>query len=259
LVPPLILLPLVLLARGTPALVPADLATARRPILFVAHPDDECLFFSPAVLGMRALHAGVPVGGEEAYRPAIVVMSSAGNNYGMGETRRKEMMGSCEALGVVKDRCVVLDEELKDNPTQIWNSTIVGAYVKKYVAEFQADAIITFDDGGVSGHLNHKSVYWGIRDLVQARASIPPAFSSTTVWLLRKYSSIHDITWTALAFLPRMFFGGQVQDRALFLTTWSEYLTGRRAFFSHASQVGWDRHPYMVLSRYMMMNDLRRI
>lgn len=65
----------------------------------VSHPDDECLFFAPALLA--AVHGGTNVG-------AVLVMSS-GNHYGLGEVRREELKGSCEELGVARERCDVLD------------------------------------------------------------------------------------------------------------------------------------------------------
>lgn len=40
------------LLPGAPALVPPSLLFAERPLLVVAHPDDETLFFGPTVLGL---------------------------------------------------------------------------------------------------------------------------------------------------------------------------------------------------------------
>ena len=35
-----------------------------------------------------------------------------GNNYGLGDTRKQELLGACQILGVTReDRCVVLDYE----------------------------------------------------------------------------------------------------------------------------------------------------
>ncbi|KAI8821044.1 putative deacetylase LmbE-like domain-containing protein [Fimicolochytrium jonesii] len=152
--------------------------------------------------------------------------------------------------------------ELKDNPREWWPAEKVAEVVKKHAEEVQADVIITFDSGGVSGHLNHRSVHRGLQHLTRSYpATTPPIFSSTTVFLLRKYSSIWDVTLTALPFLPNLIFSphSENEDRALFFATWSDYRAARRAFGKHASQMSWDRHVYMVLSRYMMMNDLRRV
>jgi GlcNAc-PI de-N-acetylase len=43
---------LAFLIPATPVLIPASLLYARRPLLVVAHPDDESLFFGPALLGL---------------------------------------------------------------------------------------------------------------------------------------------------------------------------------------------------------------
>ena len=46
----------------TPALVPVSLLFATRPLLVVAHPDDESLFFGPTILGLtRAEHKSVSI------------------------------------------------------------------------------------------------------------------------------------------------------------------------------------------------------
>jgi len=40
------------LLPGSPALIPASLLFASRPLLVVAHPDDESLFFGPTILSL---------------------------------------------------------------------------------------------------------------------------------------------------------------------------------------------------------------
>jgi N-acetylglucosaminylphosphatidylinositol deacetylase len=39
----------------SPALIPPSLLLSRRPVLVVAHPDDESLFFGPTILGLTRL------------------------------------------------------------------------------------------------------------------------------------------------------------------------------------------------------------
>lgn len=42
-----------------------------------------------------------------------------GNNYGLGETRKTELMGACNTLGITrKDRCVVLDHRYPTPPKE---------------------------------------------------------------------------------------------------------------------------------------------
>jgi N-acetylglucosaminylphosphatidylinositol deacetylase len=78
-----------------------SLARARNILVTVAHPDDECLFFSPAVLALgQRIDRGSSI--------SILVLSS-GNHYGLGEQRRTELQGSCAQLGVPAERCVALN------------------------------------------------------------------------------------------------------------------------------------------------------
>jgi N-acetylglucosaminylphosphatidylinositol deacetylase len=46
---------------------------------------------------------------------------------------------------------------------------------------------------------------------------------------------------------------------ALVANTWSRYLATRHAFAQHPSQYTWDRHLYMIMSRYVWFNDLKRV
>lgn len=85
------------------------------------------------------------------------------------------MKGACLVLGIAEDRCEALDRgELQDNPKQWWNETAIIIAVKEYVEKWTIDAvsamsgmelamltfvqIITFDHGGISGHINHRAV-----------------------------------------------------------------------------------------------------
>jgi N-acetylglucosaminylphosphatidylinositol deacetylase len=55
------------------------------------------------------------------------------------------------------------DSALQDNPKVWWDTDTVAQVVEEYVKRWSIDAIITFDDGGVSGHINHRAVAAGIR------------------------------------------------------------------------------------------------
>jgi N-acetylglucosaminylphosphatidylinositol deacetylase len=89
-----------------------------------------------------------------------------------------------------------------------------------------------------------------------------------SVALPRKYTFLLDLPLTALSFMWRIlaaiFFPSSTADpesstRALISNTWHRYQLTRQAFASHGSQYTWDRHLYMVISRYVWFNDLRRI
>ena len=55
------------------------------------------------------------------------------------------------------------DRLLQDNPKAWWDTDLIAQIVAEYVKKWKIDAIITFDDGGVSGHLNHRAVAAGVR------------------------------------------------------------------------------------------------
>ncbi|KAG5928859.1 hypothetical protein E4U42_007837 [Claviceps africana] len=241
-------------------LLPPELLKAKNLLVVTAHPDDECLFFAPSILGVLKRNKKIKGG--------LVVMST-GNNYGLGETRKKELLGSCEALGIDTDRCVALDNpDLQDNPKVWWDEDKIKPILKKYIKKWSIDAIITFDEGGVSGHINHRAVSSAVRQYVAENKKAPASYMVVSVALPRKYTFLLDLPLTALSFLWRIlaavFFPSSSADakygtRALIANTWQRYTMTRRAFASHASQYTWDRHLYMIISRYVWFNDLRKI
>lgn len=96
----------------------------------------------------------------------------------------------------------------------------------------------------------------------------PVTFTLTTTTLLRKYTFLGDLPLTVLPFVSRIIgalsFPTSVADpndgdRALVANTWRRYLLTRDAFAQHASQYTWDRHLYMIVSRYVWFNDLKRV
>jgi N-acetylglucosaminylphosphatidylinositol deacetylase len=73
---------------------------------------------------------------------------------------------------------------------------------------------------------------------------------------------------TALSFswriLEALSFPTSVADasyshKALVANTWRRYRMTRQAFRNHNSQYSWDRHLYLVLSRYVWFNDLKKV
>jgi len=197
-----------------------------------------------------------------------LVMSN-GNNYGIGEVRSRELKDSCQSLGINADRCIALDHpDLQDNPKDWWDVALMQSIVHEHVEKWNIDTIITFDEGGVSGHINHRAVSAAVSDYASTNPRAPVAFKLTTVSLLRKYTFLGDLPLTALPFTWRiieaLFFPASTADlkdgsRALVANSWRRYLTTRDAFGKHESQYTWDRHLYMIVSRYVWFNDLKRI
>ena len=172
-----------------PRLFPPALRQAKNLLIVTAHPDDECLFFSPSILGVLSGNPDT-TGGllvlstgclRSPHLTDVLLTPLAGNNYGLGETRKKELRGSCAALGIDPTRCLALDEaEFQDNPKVWWDEDAIISVVKKYVKKWNTDLvsilllfrevaftdshqIITFDSGGISGHINHRAVSAAVR------------------------------------------------------------------------------------------------
>lgn len=85
---------------------------------------------------------------------------------------------------------------------------------------------------------------------------------------MRKYTFLGDLPLTALPFTWRIIgalaypaTSADIKEggRALVANTWDRYLKTRHAFAEHPSQYTWDRHLYMILSRYVWFNDLKRV
>ncbi|KAE8168137.1 putative deacetylase LmbE-like domain-containing protein [Aspergillus tamarii] len=232
-----------------PRLVPVAFQEARSILLVTAHPDDETLFFSPTIT-YRQNDANV--------KRSLLVISS-GNYDGLGDKRQSELHSSCEQLRISKDRCVVLDiAELQDNPKQWWNEDMVKDLVSTYKEKWHVDLIITFDNGGISGHINHRSVSAGVRKYVQSTPDAPAAYMLQSTPLLRKYSSLLDLIPTSIPFAWRILkallttpVGRQGEhntvhdvvplsaynNKALIVSSWRTYRVSRAAFSQHDSQL----------------------
>lgn len=246
-----------------PALFPVTLFNAKSPLLVVAHPDDESLFFSPTIL--RLTEKAVESTGN-------LLVLSTGNNYGIGATRQKELQEACARLGITGDRCVVLNrDDIQDNPKEWWPENIVYGIVEFYVRKWNVDAIVTFDHGGISGHINHRAVSAAVRKFAETDPKAPPTYLVTTTMLLRKYTILADLPLTSLRFTfrilvalsPFSFVSAQqaeaYADRGLFVSNLFQYKRGVWAFYAHESQRVWDRYIYLVISRYMWFNDVVRV
>ncbi|KAF4212834.1 hypothetical protein CNMCM8980_010086 [Aspergillus fumigatiaffinis] len=252
-----------------PRLVPVAFQEARSILFVTAHPDDETLFFSPSITYRR----------DDPHVQRALLVISSGNYDGIGERRREEIHDSCSVLGIVTDRCVVLDNaELQDNPKKWWDEDLIKDLVASHAQKWNVDLIITFDDGGVSGHINHRAVSAGVRKYITSTPHAPPAYTLQSTFLLRKYSSLLDLIPTSIPFSWRILKAiltspatGTVDgvhdlspmeaynDKVLLVSPWRTYLVSRAAFSQHASQYSWDRSLYLVMSRYMWFNNLNKL
>lgn len=95
---------------------------AKRVLVLTAHPDDEAMFFAPAILALT--QAGVSV---------WAMCLSTGNADGLGATRTQELLESYEMLGVPRDRVMSIDDErLQDGMQTAWWDLLIVDYIDKF-------------------------------------------------------------------------------------------------------------------------------
>ncbi|KAK1235297.1 N-acetylglucosaminyl-phosphatidylinositol de-N-acetylase [Marasmius sp. AFHP31] len=217
---------------------------ANRPqklLVLTAHPDDESLFFSPTILALHKL--------ADVFSMCI----STGNSDGLGNVRKQELEKSLDVLGVEPSRRLILDHpDLQDNITVSWDVNVLSNIVKSFVLDNSIDTILTFDEGGISGHPNHKSLPEAMKVMLamfEDSQSRPKLFSLITVSLPSKYISILAPVLAKLRL--------RVLDtpQITFVAGINEYRLALRAMRQHWSQLVWFRWLNVMFSRYMWVNE----
>ncbi|XP_023688844.1 N-acetylglucosaminyl-phosphatidylinositol de-N-acetylase isoform X1 [Paramormyrops kingsleyae] len=211
-----------------------------RALLVTAHPDDECMFFAPTILRLLELNVSVHL-----------LCLSSGNYYNQGNQRQKELLDSCDALGIPSSQVIIVDnKELPDSPAVEWSIQLISSLVLKQVKESSINLVLTFDVCGVSGHANHTAIYKALRYLGSS-GRIPDGccfLSLQSVSMIRKYLSILElpISWILASDYSTV-------------AALKEYRRARAAMLRHRSQLLWFRHLYLLFSRYMLINTFQVI
>ncbi|KAM3963859.1 phosphatidylinositol glycan anchor biosynthesis class L [Aphomia sociella] len=212
---------------------------AKRVLLVIAHPDDECMFFGPTIF--RLCEQGADV---------HLLCLSNGNYDGKGNLRRLELWNACEELGVPdKNICIINDTRLQDGPKFQWPIAVIAKLINHELEKLDVDTLITFDRGGVSSHVNHTAVFFAVaymfvEKLMPKKCAV---YTLDSVNVLRKYLGFLD--------LPLSF----VLSSKRYFLRWTESRRVIRAMKRHKSQMVWFRYLYCTFSRYMIINTLRQI
>ncbi|KAF9261669.1 N-acetylglucosaminylphosphatidylinositoldeacety la se [Marasmius fiardii PR-910] len=230
-----------------------DGSNRRNILLLTAHPDDECLFFSPTLLALR--------GDAELFSMCV----STGNSEGLGTIREGELHRSLDILGIKPSHRSILDHpKLQDNITVYWDLVLLSDVVKPVVVDNNIDTILTFDSQGISGHPNHKSLPNAMQHMLHtfedSRAA-PRIYSLVTVPLPIKYLGILSPIFGKVYMLGAKvvksadLFDGASRSSVTFIAGIDEYVTALCAMRQHWSQLVWFRWLNVMFSRYMWVND----
>lgn len=233
----LILLLVVILLFAVRRRRPLPIGTNAKVLLVIAHPDDETMFFAPT---LRALTS--------AGHRVFVLCLSSGDFYGLGKQRIPEIREACHHLGVNRGDVTVLDyHDLRDGSA--WEARRLGEVVMRHTETLSVDTILTFDTRGVSGHPNHSSCFHGVQhaythSLVPEHVQI---FVLDSIPLWRKYIGL----WDSIFSYNQSPFSYVARLRDVY-ACWC-------AMRAHRTQLVWFRRLYIVFSRYVYINNLRRI
>ncbi|KAI7616008.1 chitin synthase export chaperone [Hortaea werneckii] len=243
----------------------------KRIVFLIAHPDDEAMFFAPVLQWLSKPELGNQV---------LILCLSSGDADGLGHLRKDELAKSAVLLGVRTSEHVVVveDEKLPDSMETKWDPKLIASILTRYFAPkmmstpsttaplANIDAIVTFDTGGVSGHPNHISLFHGaslfLRNLMHRHAgweSPVKLYTLTSVNMVRKYSSILDSIMTIITCIWRTKERSEFPTPLLVVSGPGGVRKAQRAMTTaHESQMRWFRWGWIGLSRYMVVNDLKR-
>ena len=102
---------------------------------------------------------------------------------------------------------------------------------------------MTFDEHGVSGHINHRAIFSGVSRLMEKRLIHVDVYALKTVSLWRKFIGILDCN-----------FLWQDEWHAFRYNVVSAYIT----LAQHESQLVWFRKLFIIFSRYTYINSFVR-
>ncbi|XP_039703398.1 N-acetylglucosaminyl-phosphatidylinositol de-N-acetylase isoform X6 [Pteropus medius] len=171
-------------------------------LLVIAHPDDEAMFFAPTVLGLARLRHRV-----------FLLCFSAGNYYNQGEIRKRELLQSCDVLGIPPSSVMIIDNrDFPDDPRVQWNTEHVASILLQHIEVNSINLVVTFDAGGVSGHSNHVALYAAVRTLhsegklPKESHVLPPQPASLVPPALCVLLPVHENQLSALPLKPGSLF-----------------------------------------------------
>jgi N-acetylglucosaminylphosphatidylinositol deacetylase len=241
-------------------------------VLVIAHPDDESMFFVPTI---RSLVTA----GERVW----ILCLTTGDYDGLGKQREKELNRAGNLLGVSK----VMIVNDKDHPKERWPIPSVSSAIQQALEneilsnpECERFVLLTFDQHGVSGHVNHIDTFHGVCELVKQNSTISSTAGSNhktkdiispvaiEAWQLESernlfFKYVPVLSW--LLFFLALFtttspvLGKREDSQLRRAYRFHEPLMNWRAMAAHESQFVWYRRLFVIFSCYTYVNKLQPI
>lgn len=132
--------------------------------LVIAHPDDEIMFFNQFLLALNKLKNdadGQFKNKEEGcLKINIICLTNGDNENKYGKLRENELIDSCKTLlsnYTLDFNMFIHIGSFVDSMTENWNITEVQQYLSKIINCNNNGLIVTFDQFGISSHVNHRT------------------------------------------------------------------------------------------------------
>jgi len=206
-----------------------------RCLLLIAHPDDECMFFGPAIVQLVRKQCKF-----------YVLCVSNGNSEGLGCLRKDELFESCRQFGILPSHVTLMNVDGLSDGQPKWETEKLARIILQHMERLDIEVVITFDDKGVSAHPNHISCFHALQFLY-SNGLVPSdvqIFVLESVSLIRKYCGFFDLYMS--------FFSSTFMVLAWPQSAWS-------AMREHKTQLVWFRYLYLIFSRYVVVNTFKRI
>jgi Uncharacterized proteins, LmbE homologs len=236
-------------------------------ILIIAHPDDESMFFLPTLYTLvnNSEHnfcshtTSSPSSSSCTYFPYPMAITINGYDS------RKELL---QAAAIISDKIevtIIHDWKLQDGPNESWSSDVIREVLRKFLKEKKITqaVLLTFDELGVSGHVNHMDVHKGVMDFYHKKIDIVTDLELWTLYSVKnvfvKYLPLGDIfkilyLWCQSLYKIQCFMSCSSNKRQRRFMMLNPALVWR-AMKAHHTQFVWYRKLFVIFSRYSYVND----
>lgn len=201
----------------------------------------------------------------------------AGNASGLGAIRTQEIIDAVTLFNISTNQVsVVNDPKLPDSMTLQWRLEDTVRHLEHHIARVQPSLIVTFDNRGCSGHVNHIAVHdatvAAVRSLrtrasplhegsgKEAQQRHTALAASPQLWTLQSVPTFMflepiRVLWISLRQAVRASLPSPLQEMVLTLPS---HEPAHHAMAAHASQYVWFRLLHVWLGPYARVNVLER-